>query len=454
MPRLNSMSWDKGRGNRWRKWYKGVLHVVTCEELGAPESRERSCSAANAWWGRKKAEIDLDVPPHPMQPVLDELGRRKAWADGQGDRELSESIAGQIREAARQEEPDSWDDVQYLGGTPEARWIWQDRLGNAPAVQGGRTVGEHAGKFLEGRRARNRAGLLSASQVSLDELALGAFTSWLGPSTPIDRIDAAKWEAWFLHVLASEISPSYKKRRWWTSRMFVSWLVELGLIVAPPNLMSKRFNFGSDLGEVEVMTVDEVRRLVSEAPGQLKLHLLLMLNCGMTQIDIRSLKPSEVDWERGRITRKRTKTKRIKAVPTVCYKLWPETLRLLREFGHRDGDHALLTESGRPWVRDGIKADGKRSKTDAIKSNFVHLARRLKIETPMKLLRKTSATLLANSPEFGHLHALFLGHSPRSVADRHYVKTSETVLDDALDWLGQQYGAEVMGQVLCREAHH
>ena len=36
MPRLNSMSWDKGRGNRWRKWYKGVLHVVTCEELGVP----------------------------------------------------------------------------------------------------------------------------------------------------------------------------------------------------------------------------------------------------------------------------------------------------------------------------------------------------------------------------------------------------------------------------------
>ena len=65
--------------------------------------------------------------------------------------------------------------------------------------------------------------------------------------------------------------------------MFVSWLVELGLIVAPPNLMSKRFIFGSDLGEVEVMTVDEVRRLVSEAPGQLKLHLLLMLNCGMTR---------------------------------------------------------------------------------------------------------------------------------------------------------------------------
>ena len=66
----------------------------------------------------------------------------------------------------------------------------------------------------------------------------------------------------------------------------------------------------------------------------------------------------------------------------------------------------------------------------------------------MKLLRKTSASLIANSPEFGHLHALFLGHSPRSVADRHYVKTSETVLDDALDWLGQQYGAEVRGQVL------
>ena len=445
------MTWEPVKA-RWKKIFRGKSYTISCTTLGVPPSKTASYQAANAWWEDKKAEIEAAVPPHPMASVVAELERRRDWSDGQDDHETSKFLDGLASQARQESGPDSVTDMYYLG-TPEARAMWQDRLGHAPIVQGGRTIGEHADRFLEGRKARFRAGLLSAAQASLDDLSLRAFTDWIGRSTPIDRIDAARWEMWFLHVLASEISPSYKKRRWWTSRMFVSWMVELGLIVAPPNLMSKRFNFGSDLGEVEVMTVDQVRRLVSEAPGQLKLHLLLMLNCGMTQIDIRSLKPSEVDWERGRITRKRTKTKRIKAVPTVCYKLWPETLRLLREFGHRDGDHALLTESGRPWVRDGIKADGKRSKTDAIKSNFVHLARRLKIETPMKLLRKTSATLLANSPEFGHLHALFLGHSPRSVADRHYVKTSETVLDHALDWLGHQYGAEVMGQVLCRDEH-
>ena len=42
-----------------------------------------------------------------------------------------------------------------------------------------------------------------------------------------------------------------------------------------------------------------------------------MANTGMTQTDVSDLHPSEVDWERGRVTRKRSKTEDRASVPTV-----------------------------------------------------------------------------------------------------------------------------------------
>ena len=50
-----------------------------------------------------------------------------------------------------------------------------------------------------------------------------------------------------------------------------------------------------------------------------------MINCGMTQVDIADLQPKEVDWDRGRIRRKRSKTDDHEQVPTVDYALWPRT---------------------------------------------------------------------------------------------------------------------------------
>lgn len=98
-----------------------------------------------------------------------------------------------------------------------------------------------------------------------------------------------------------------------------------------------------------------------------------MLNCGFTQIDISDLHPSEVDWEVGRIIRKRSKTNHHKNVPTVSYKLWDMTWKLLQEHGSRSGDRVLTTRQGKPWVEDGLKANGKRTKRDGINSNYRHL---------------------------------------------------------------------------------
>ncbi len=68
-----------------------------------------------------------------------------------------------------------------------------------------------------------------------------------------------------------------------------------------------------------------------------------------------------------------------------------------------------------------LKADGKRSKVDSIKSNYVHLQRKTKTAFPMKRLRKTAATHLETDRNHARYAPMFLGHAPRSVAERHYV---------------------------------
>jgi len=60
------------------------------------------------------------------------------------------------------------------------------------------------------------------------------------------------------------------------------------------------------------------------------LLLCWALNCGMTSKDISDLHPAQVDLDRGTITRKRSKTHEWANVPVVQYRLWAETIRLLR----------------------------------------------------------------------------------------------------------------------------
>ena len=54
-----------------------------------------------------------------------------------------------------------------------------------------------------------------------------------------------------------------------------------------------------------------------------------------------------------------------------------------------------------------------------------------------KMLKKTSASLLADSP-YEAVVQLFLGHSPGTVAARHYAKPAQAMLDEALPWLAKQ----------------
>ena len=133
-----------------------------------------------------------------------------------------------------------------------------------------------------------------------------------------------------------------------------------------------------------------------------------MLNCGMTQKDISDLLVSEVEWDEGRIIRKRSKTSDEENVPVVNYKLWPETLRLLRQEGTADSKGRVILNAKRePLWSEEITDNGRYQKTDNIRNAFHRLQRKTKITKPLKSFKKTSATLLRGNEKYTGLAGLF-----------------------------------------------
>jgi len=437
----------------------GTRYVVSCRQLSAwvgthvPDNKEQSYQHANQWWRAKKAEVEASLPPHPNSQYLDLLGRRLAWSQAHGRNDLAQSLDDtieQVRSDATGElngrEVNPFDLPSVVMDMVDGA-VWNDRLSeeNLDPTPPDRTIGAQVDRYLALERVRTESDQLSVSEFDTIRRCLHAFRDHFGRSNPIDGLDSDRWEGWWSHLVTLAISVEYKKKRLRIAKTFVAWLAEKGLIPVPPNLHSRRHRFGGGTRSVLTIPLEDVRLLVRRSPGQLRLHLLLMLNCGMTQVDISDLHPREVDWSQGRIKRKRSKTDAHEHVPTVDYPLWPETWRLLRRLGHRDRDRVLLTSSARPWLRDELRPDGKRSKVDAIKSNFVHLQRKTGLAYPLKLFRKSSATLLESHEFYGRYVGHFLGHSPRGIAERHYAAPSEDLFDRAVVWLGLQYGETVTG---------
>ena len=192
----------------------------------------------------------------------------------------------------------------------------------------------------------------------------------------------------------------------------------------------------ADPGEVVVFSIKEIKLLWASANDRMKLFILLALNCGMTQQDISDLRPAEVDWKSGTITRKRSKTKKKRSTPKITYKLWPETLRLLKKHRSKDKDHVLLNNNGNPFKTSFVSDKGKFSKVDTIGKDFRTLVETCEIEgKSFGNLKKTSRSLLEDNKTYQPIAELFVGRAPRSITERHYAQPAKTWLAEATDWL-------------------
>jgi integrase len=154
-----------------------------------------------------------------------------------------------------------------------------------------------------------------------------------------------------------------------------------------------------------------------------------------------------VELKNGTITRVRSKTAHHTSAPTITYKLWPETLKLLKQErvkGATGDARILINDNKQPLVRREIRADGKLKRLDNIKTAIDRVYRAINAakgskapSLPPKHIRKTCATLLAG--EFNPSIATdYLADVPSGVMARHYVKPDQPKFDKAIMWLGKQ----------------
>jgi integrase len=290
-----------------------------------------------------------------------------------------------------------------------------------------------------------RSGQMSEGRYDAYRRNIAIFEAWSGPDSAVDAIDEAKLEGYYTHladqVAAERYSRSYAHTLMMTAKQFISRLAEKKLISLPGNIRAARLRFNhSAPTRIELFTVEEVRSLLAACEGFLertKLYLLLMLNCGMYQNDIAELRKDEVNWLKGTVTRARSKT-RERHGPVVTYQLWPETFSLLKKHRAKEGDLTLTTEEGKPLVRLWLEGE-KMRRYDMIQSAWSRLAGKMgvkKIRLGMKHLRKTSASLLGQHPQYKFYANHFLADSPRTMADRHYVTPADDEFFRALHWLG------------------
>lgn len=411
------MTWRE-KTKRWVKKYNGEQHGVSCRQLGTPKTKAASRDAANAWWTQKLAELEEGrfepstvtayISPEGVEPYA-QLSRE----------ELIQRLQDHAKGFAK----------KLHSATTELL---------APSTNNRRTAAQIK-TFLDHKKAQAENEIISIGRWAATKRHLEIWQQWIGDKSTIDEITPAKLREFYNFVLANtEWSRAYKSSVFTSAKSFIRFLGELELISIPGNLSSKNFKFGNGTKKIKHFSIQEVKHLLAKATDQTKLYLLLMINCGMYQSDISDLLKSEVDWQQGTITRKRSKTADHAEVPEVTYPLWAETFKLLKKFKAKDGELALTTAKGKPLKQESI-VDGKLCKTDNIQSAYRRLQIVAKIPAkdrkPLKLMRKTGAQLLENNEKFSQYVGLYLGHSPKSMAEKHYANKSQKGFAEAIEWL-------------------
>ena len=459
---------------QWRKVYKGKTYY-----LGAAKSKSdrESHDRALAKWEAKKAKIDAE--PGPEKPnrrdydfAIGRWERMAEWHEQAGDREAATRCTREIEALKRKlaaKEPlplDHWerDPLKHISEAGMA--VWQERFRQLEhELPADRTVGGQAKAWLEELQGQVAIGVLTPDRFESYRCCINNFSNWIGGKHPLESIDEVTIQGYYNHLVQEVArrksdkrnkdgcSAAYAGDQLATAKQFIFWCFERRLLSLPHNIKSSKHRFTgkkSSRPKKVYFENEEILLLLNEATERLKLYLLLMMNCGYTQSDLSDLRHDEVDWRKARIIRRRSKTDDHNDddsdVPVVDYLLWPETFRLLKKHRSDKKEYGtvFVTEKGGPLVAKSLR-EGKLSKTDNIQSMYRRLVLRLKLtgpqKKPLKALRKTSSDKIGRNKKYMMLKSHFLGHSPRTVAEKHYSDgVPQDLLDEAVKWLGEDYG--------------
>lgn len=227
-------------------------------------------------------------------------------------------------------------------------------------------------------------------------------------------------------------------------------------------------------------SIAEIRQLWKLATERTKLHLLLGLNCGFTQIDISTLHWNHYDDATGVIDRLRHKTKHHKHATRQVFTLWPETRMLLRNFSTANSGLMLKTTTGNELVTRRINKNGSVTEIDSVRLAFDRLRtqwfkqqifnehpeldkrcstpnetkkkndridsllrdKRLTDNRGFKVLRKSAANELEQSRKHKDLVSLFLAHCEQATK-KFYTNPDYASLVPATNYLRRIYGLKL-----------
>jgi hypothetical protein len=438
MPRQYDMSYEGAPKYRWVKMHNGVRYRVTCEELGAMiHTKEATGTLANAWWRRKLAE--LEAPKERMMTEAEAIAAELAKTEvtialhkteqelidmatatpSLLTPELTARLSAEIASAQQ-----AVADTLELVAVPE--YTWDVQVGRFMDLQLAR--GKAPGTFGDlsyyvGRLRRDCPPLALNDVRHITENTVTRVYSWLRNESGQSNIVQRKLFNYF--------------------RRFVRFLWGEALINLPRNLDEKIFSFDVTAKKIKRYPIQQVRALLAGLPDRLLLYALLALNAGMLGVDMALMRHEEL--QKGRVRRKRTKTRKGENVPEVEHVLWPETLALLDKYPRTHPEYVLTSKTGTPLWRAEIR-DGKKVKVDLVSLQWHRgrgEGRATKPAIPLKALRSVSATIIEAHEAYGRFTDHFLGHSPRTIKDRHYAAPPQELFDKIVMWLrGQVLGAD------------
>jgi integrase len=441
---------------RWRKMYQGKFYYF---------SSTLSYGEALKKWEAKKVEIDGGADNLPDLSA-DELKNLTELFPNEKERQEIIQAVKQTNEKNRQAladlsakatridisdlDPDTMTHAEYEEAKkkriaeqlpkrqPESQVKAYRELAYGKADEN--TISFHVEDFLKQKRREVSADQLKPCSWDNLRARLKHFTTFCDGKT-LTAINS-KLLIDFHGYLCGKIEEGKLSKSYSTDCMrdvqcFIRNLWELGLVELPRNINNKKLIIKSPPQKIPTFTREEIKTLLKGAKDKLELCFYLMLNCGMTQQDIADLKQEEIDWDKGIITRKRSKTSDNEGVPEVKYKLWKPTFDLLKKY-NSGTNPVIQSEAGKRLVHSRLEGD-KIKKGDCVKNWYFRQILKDKITTkPLKLFRKTGASILSEKyPQFGQY---YLGHSPRSVADKNYIRPSDKQFDEALAWLGTELG--------------
>jgi len=461
MAHNDPMTW-RPKERRWSKWYRGKFKNVSFRQLvkagladaDAPNTKEATRTAMREWWKRTQAQVDSEAreserTKRPPKGIYLSGVRVDYSEDGTARNKMSLHIASKI------DAPDGG--IEEHVKTILSNGQRQLERFHAHEADPDKAISTNIEVFLAFKRSQAEAGERSLDRADALRVHLNDHLArWIGESTPVSDLGEATIRQYYEHVLGSAkkgtISRYYARDLFASFRQFVRWLAHQRLIAMPLNVNSREFSFKLRV-KPRTFPDNEVTLLLKEASERTRLYLLLMLNCGFTQIDIAELGKTRVNLKNRKITHKRFKTEDQPNVPTVTYPLWPETCELLRhhlndreDITNRHGESlALVSQEGKPLLVKKYDSKGRLKKTDAIRSAYSRVVTKLRnreiaISGTLKHFRKTASTKLEEHATYGRYVVHFLGQSPETLAGKHYVTPSQKQFDEAIAWLRIQFG--------------